>query len=84
MEYLIALTFLAVPAYVIKFKIFGLPTDLLTLWAFFVLMVFGIYLITKKQLPSFFATVKSIKKIKLNFYGFFFFSGILKPFIGGG
>ncbi len=83
MAYLIILTLLFTPAYVIKFRLGPLPTDLLMLWVFFVWIVFGGYLVFKKKLPHFLTYIKETDNKILILTGLFFLAGIISFFIGG-
>src|ERR1051326_4092896 len=83
MQYLLALTLLLTPAYVIKFNIFGFPTNLLMVWAVLVWVIFGIWIIAKKQIPPFLMVIKNTNRAILIFTGLFFLSGLISLFVGG-
>jgi O-antigen ligase len=83
MSFLLALTLLLTPAYVIKFTLFGLPTDVLMTSVILFWIIFGVWLIVKKTFGKFWASVKSLNKKVLVLIGLFFIAGIISMFIGG-
>lgn len=80
MAFLIALTLLLAPAYAVKFDMFGLPTNLLMLWVFFVWLIFAVKIIVKKQIPHFFSTIKKYQAGLLWFGVLFFLAGLVSLF----
>jgi len=83
MQFLLALTFLLTPAYVIKFNLFGFPTDILMVWVILFWAIFFIWLIAKKQLPDFLRSITSLDKKIFLLTGLFFLSGIISLFVRG-
>src|SRR6185437_13378524 len=83
MPWLIILSFVLAPAYVIKFKLFGLPTDLLMMWVVFVWLIFIGWLITKKQFSDYVKFKLGIDRKILVFVSLFFFAGIISLFVHG-
>jgi O-antigen ligase len=83
MSFLLALTLLLTPAYVIKFKLFGFPTDILMIWVVLFWIIFAVWLITKNRLADFWDSIKSLDKKLLILILLFFLSGIISLFING-
>lgn len=83
MDYLLILTFILAPAYVIKFRLLHYPTDVLMMLVFLSWMIFFVYLIIKKQPLYFFAFIKSQNKKLLFLIGLFFLSCIISLFVKG-
>ncbi len=83
MEYLLLLTFILAPAYVIRFSLFHLPTNLLMLWVFLVWIIFGFWLLKNKKIRDFINFKLSVDKKILIPTTLFFLSGIISLFIGG-
>jgi putative inorganic carbon (HCO3(-)) transporter len=83
MIYLLISIFVLAPAYIIKINLFGLPSDLLMLWVILVWVIFGIWLIAKQQIKSFFSSVKNNNRALLLFISLFFLSGVISLFAKG-
>ena len=83
MDYLLIITFILAPTYVIRFKLLGLPANLLMIWVFLFWLIFLICLISKKQVSTFFSSLKNIDKKILWLTGLFFLSGIISLLVGG-
>jgi O-antigen ligase len=83
MIYLFISIFVLAPAYIIKIDLFGLPSDLLMLWVILVWVIFGIWLIAKQQIKSFFSSVKNNNRALLLFISLFFLSGVISLFAKG-
>jgi O-antigen ligase len=83
MEYLLLLTFILAPAYVIRFSLFHLPTNLLMLWVFLVWIIFGFWLLKNKKIRNFINFKLSVDKKILIPTTLFLLSGIISVFIGG-
>ncbi len=77
MDYLLLLTFILAPAYVIRFNFLGFPTDVLMMWIFFVWLVFYGWLIAKKRLGEFFRFKELLDRKVSVWVGLFFLSGII-------
>lgn len=83
MIYLIALTLLLAPTYAIRFELFGLPTNLLMLWVFFVWLAFALYLVINKRVLHFLTDVKKCEIKLLAPIGAFLFAGLISLFWQG-
>jgi putative inorganic carbon (hco3(-)) transporter len=83
MVYFLCLTVFFLPLYLWRFSLFGLPTNFLMLWVFFVWAIFTIYLIYKKQTVNFFLSIKNINKKLLFFIFLFVVSGVFSLFTNG-
>ena len=83
MTYLILLTFILAPAYVIRFNFFHLPTDILMLWVFVVWIIFAVWLFAKKSVGDFFRFNFSIDKKILIPTCLFALAGLISLFVGG-
>ncbi len=77
-----AITFLLAPAYIIKFNLFGFPSNVLMAWVFLFWIIFAIWLIAKKQISAFLTVVKNTDSKILILTGLFFTSGIISLWVG--
>lgn len=82
MEYLILLSFLFAPSYVLNFKILQIPTNFLLIWLFFSWLVFAFFLFKNKQTKNFIASITNISKINILIW-LFAFSGLISLYTGG-
>jgi O-antigen ligase len=83
MQCLLVLTFILAPTYVIRFKLLGLPTNLLMVWVFLFWLIFALRLTAKKQLSVFLTAVKNTDKKTLLLISLFFLSGVISLLVGG-
>lgn len=83
MNYLIILSFFLAPAYVIKFKLYSYPANLLMLWLVFIWLVFFIWLMVKHRWEDFWQFLKNLEKKILVFTGLFFLAGCFGLVING-
>lgn len=83
MPYLLALTFVLLPAYAWHVKFLGLPANILMLWIFALWLIFVLYLQTKNQFQDFLTGVKKTDQKILWLTGLFFFAGIISLFTAG-
>src|SRR5579863_4785712 len=83
MEYLLILTFILAPAYVIRFNLLHLPTDVLMLWILVVWIIFAIWLFAKKLAGDFIRFKLSIDKKILIPACLFILAGTISLFVGG-
>ncbi|MBI5530762.1 MAG: O-antigen ligase family protein [Candidatus Doudnabacteria bacterium] len=81
MAYLFLLTLLLAPTYAIRFKLGGLPANLLMIWVFLFWLIFFFYLLAGKNIKSFFSS--PINKSVLIGTGLFFISGLVSLFVKG-
>ncbi len=81
MAYLLALTLLLLPAYVIRFSLLGLPTDALMVWVALVWLVFAVWLTAKAQWRNFFKSIIRLDKAALGFISLFFLAALVSLFI---
>src|SRR6185436_7011762 len=81
MSYLIVLTFLFAPAYAIRVNLINLPTNFLMMWVIFVWVFFIVWLLVKKQFPSYEASKKLIDKKIVTLLALFVLSGMMSLFI---
>ncbi|MEK7162197.1 MAG: O-antigen ligase family protein [Patescibacteria group bacterium] len=79
---LIAALLLA-PAYVLKFHLLSLPTNVLMVWVFLLWLIFFIYLLLKKQVSQFLTAVRNWDRSILIFVLLFLLSGIISLFVKG-
>jgi hypothetical protein len=77
------LTFILAPAYVLRFKLLGLPANLLMVWVFLFWLIFALWLTAKKQLSVFLTAVKNTDRKTLLLVDLFFLSGIISLLVGG-
>jgi putative inorganic carbon (hco3(-)) transporter len=83
MQYLLGFTVLLAPTYVIRFNLFGLPTNLLMVWLFLLWVVFAFWLITRHEVFGFFAWLRSELNTKhLAFSILFLLAGTISLFVG--
>ncbi len=80
---LLLASLLLAPAYVLKFHLFSLPTNILMVWVFLFWLIFFIYLLIKKQLFQFLSVDKNLSKSILIFTGLFLLSGLISLFVKG-
>jgi O-antigen ligase len=83
MTFLLLLTFILAPAYVVRFNLLGLPTNLLMVWIILFWLIFFVWLAAKKQLSQFLTAGKTCDFKILLCTGLFFLSGIAALFIQG-
>ncbi len=83
MPYLLALTLLLTPTYVIKFNVFGFPPDVLMVWVVLVWVIFLGWILAKHQLREFWQSLMGLDKKILVLVGLFFLSGIISLFVHG-
>ncbi|MEK7617972.1 MAG: O-antigen ligase family protein [Patescibacteria group bacterium] len=83
MNYLIVLTILLTPAYAIRFNIFGLSTNLLMLWVFFVWVIFTFYLTVNNEWAKYIEFKLSLDKKILAFISLFFAAALISLFWQG-
>jgi putative inorganic carbon (HCO3(-)) transporter len=83
MEYLIALTLFLAPTYVIRFDVFGLPTNLLMLWVPLVWLIFALWIFSTGRFSNFRQSVIFTDRRLLWLVAVFFSAGTVALFIGG-
>ncbi len=83
MPYILALTILLAPTYVIRFNLYGLPTNVLMLWLGLVWIFFVIWLIFTKRAKSFFDSVVNHDRRLLIVISVFLLAGVISLFVGG-
>ena len=83
MTYIILLTLILAPAYVIRFNLLHLPTDLLMVWIFAVWIIFWAWLVYKNLVKDFIHYKLSIDKKLLIPISLFLLAGFISLFVGG-
>jgi O-antigen ligase len=83
MIYLVILTFLLAPTYVIRFSFLHLPANLLMVWVFLFWIIFGGWLIINNRVRDFIKFKLSINKKVLIPVCLFLLAGIISTFVGG-
>lgn len=83
MNFLLALTLLLSPAYVVKFNLFNFPTNLLMIWVVLVWVIFAVWIVGKHRLKDFWHAVTSLDKKIAAMVGLFFIAGVVSTFVGG-
>jgi O-antigen ligase len=82
MIYLLLITFILAPAYVIKLNVFNLPLNLLMVWVFLLWLIFGVWLVVNNRVRDFTNFKPSVNKKVLLAVGLFFLAGLISMFIG--
>ncbi len=77
MPFLLALTLLLTPAYVIKFHIIRFPTDILMVGVILIWIIFGAWLLIKRQTRDFWRHAVSLEKKTAALVALFFLAGII-------
>jgi len=83
MEYLLILTFVLAPTYVIRFSFLHLPTNLLMVWVFLFWIIFGVWLIVNKKVEDFIRFKLSTDRKIIIPLTLFFLAGLISLFVGG-
>ena len=83
MLYFLLLTFILAPAYVIKFNLLRLPSDILMVWVVIVWLVFFAWVLAKKQAAAFWVFLKKFDSKILILAGLFFLAGLISFFFEG-
>lgn len=83
MIYLLVVTFLLTPAYIIKLKVGSLPGDILMLWVLAVWFLTAVIFSLNKKWKEFFGFFKNLDKKLLILVGLFLLSGAVSLLIGG-
>jgi len=83
MQFLLLLTFILAPAYVIRFGFFHLPTNLLMLWVLLLWIIFGLWLYANKKVREFIRFKLSVDKKILIPICLFLLAGLISLFVGG-
>lgn len=83
MAYLVALTFLLAPAYVIRFQFLGLPANFLLLWVILVWLVFLAWLLFTHRAGDFIQFSLILPKKLLILILLFSLAGVISLFVGG-
>ena len=83
MPYILALTILLAPTYVLRFNLYGLPTNALMVWLGLVWVFFVVWLMFTKRAKSFFASVLGHDRRLLIAIGLFLLAGLVSLFVGG-
>ncbi len=83
MPYFLALTILLAPAYVVRFGLFGLPTNVLMVWLGILWIVCAIWLVREHKVADFFAYSARLNRAMLVFIALFFVAGIVSVCTGG-
>ena len=83
MIYLIILSLVLAPAYVIHFNVLHLPTDVLMVWVVILWLIFLFWTISNNKIKDFLRFKEQADKKLLIFITLFFLSGFLAVFIKG-
>ncbi len=84
MQYLLALTLLLAPTYVVRFSLFGRPTNLLMVWIFLLWVIFILWIVFGKRLPSLFHWLRTELKLPQAILALaFLLAGVISLFVGG-
>ena len=83
MSYLILITLLLTPSYILKFSLAGLPTNFLMLWVVLVWIIFAIWIAYKNKFGEFIQNIKNTNIKLLILIGLFFSAGIISLFVQG-
>ncbi len=83
MDYLIILTLLLTPAYVLRFNLFGFPVNFLMVWVVFVWFIFVSVFTAKHEWQNFLNFIKNFDKKILILTGLFFLAGLISLSVKG-
>jgi hypothetical protein len=83
MIYLLILTFILAPTYVIRFSFLHLPANLLMVWVFLFWIIFGVWLIVNKKVEDFIRFKLSTDRKIIIPLTLFFLAGLISLFVGG-
>ena len=83
MQYIIAITLLLAPTYVIRFHFFGFPTNMLMVWIALVWILFAYWIYNNHVVRKFFQFSLNVDRKLRWLVGMFFLAGVLSLFVGG-
>lgn len=83
MKYVLGLTLLLAPTYVLRFKLLGLPTNVLMLWLGFVLLIVASHILLTGRTEFFYKKVQRIPLYIRIAIGLFFLSGTVSLLVFG-
>jgi O-antigen ligase len=83
MQYILALTFLLAPTYVIRFNLWGVPANVLMIWLGIVWVIFAAWLIKNRQVKDFFDSISKIDKKLMISLGLLFLAASVSLFVNG-